>query len=205
MTIDPSAGAARFVFRIIALLATCAGVGFPSAAAAADAAPIAEKAKVCVGCHGPNGNSTDPAIPTIAGQPKQFITTQLVMFREKNRKNDAMLPFVANLSNAEINDFGTYFSGQAMQTAGAALPEDKAGDARRLVTQFNCVQCHGPALKGLQHIPRLAGQQPVYLRTQLLGFKAMTRFDMDGNMTSAAQPLQPEQIELIATYLSALQ
>jgi len=179
--------------------------GIATAAGAADTAAIAEKAKLCAGCHGPDGNSKDPAIPTIAGQPKQFITTQLVMFREKNRKNDAMLPFVINLSNAEINDFGTYFAAQTMQTAAPPLPEDKAAEGRKLVTQFNCNQCHGPALKGLQHIPRLAGQQPAYLRTQLLGFKAQTRFDMDGNMTSAAQALQPAQIDQIAEYLSTLQ
>ena len=38
-------------------------------------------------------------------------------------------------------------------------------------------------------MPRLAGQHAEYVRTQLRGFKAGTRFDMDGNMTSAAQPL----------------
>jgi cytochrome c553 len=53
-------------------------------------------------------------------------------------------------------------------------------------------------------LPRLAGQRPESLRTQLLGFKAGTRFDMDGNMTAAAQPLTPADIETLATYLSAL-
>jgi cytochrome c553 len=91
-----------------------------------------------------------------------------------------------------------------MRIAAPPMSEDKAAEGRRLVTQYNCNQCHGPALHGLQHIPRLAGQQPEYLRTQLLGFKAMTRFDMDGNMTSAAQAVQPAQIDLIAAYLSSL-
>ncbi len=66
------------------------------------------------------------------------------------------------------------------------------------------MQCHGPALLGLQHIPALAGQQPEYLKTQLLGFKAQTRFDMDGNMTAAAQPLTPADIDLLAQYLASL-
>ena len=187
------------IVAIVALAVTMSGAG------AADNAAVAEKAKLCVACHGPDGNSTDPAIPTIAGQPKQFITTQLVMFREKNRRNDQMLPFVVNLSNADINDFGTYFAAQPMRVAATALPDDKAAEAKQLVTQYRCNQCHGPDLKGLQHIPRLAGQQPDYLRTQLLGFKAMTRFDMDGNMTSAAQAVNPAHIELIASYLAGLQ
>jgi hypothetical protein len=34
---------------------------------------------------------------------------------------------------------------------------------------------------------------------------AGTRFDMDGNMTSAAQPLSDKDIEVLAEYLSASQ
>jgi len=80
----------------------------------------------------------------------------------------------------------------------------RAAAGRALVEKFGCVTCHGPELHGQQHIPRLAGQRPEYLRTQLLGFKAQTRFDMDGNMTSAAQPLAPADIEALAAYLSTL-
>ncbi|HSQ02648.1 MAG TPA: cytochrome c4, partial [Burkholderiales bacterium] len=65
-------------------------------------------------------------------------------------------------------------------------------------------QCHGPQLYGQQHIPRLAGQQAENLRVQLRGFKAQTRFDMDCNMTSAAQPLSPADIDLLAEYISGL-
>ena len=50
----------------------------------------------------------------------------------------------------------------------------------------------------------LAGQQFEYLRTQLRGFKAGTRFDMDGNMTSAAQSLSDADIELLADYLAGM-
>ena len=57
---------------------------------------------------------------------------------------------------------------------------------------------------GQQHIPRLAGQQRDYLRTQLRGFKAQTRFDMDGQMTSAAQTLSEADIDTLANYLAAI-
>jgi cytochrome c553 len=39
---------------------------------------------------------------------------------------------------------------------------------------------------------------------QLRGFKAQTRFDMDGQMTSAAQPLSDADIDTLANYLAAL-
>ena len=159
---------------------------------------------LCAACHGPQGNSTNPAVPSLAGQPKQFITTQLIMFRLDNRKDAQMSPIAAGLSDKDINDFGTYFAAQV--PASPASPGDAAtvAEGRRLAERYNCVQCHGPELKGQQHIPRLADQQAAYLATQLRGFKAQTRFDMDGVMTSAAQPLSEKDIETLATYLSGL-
>jgi cytochrome c553 len=143
-------------------------------------------------------------VPSLAGQPKQFITTQLVMFREGRRLNPAMNAITASFSNAEINALGGYYAAQALVPAQAAQDAALAQAARARTEALNCVQCHGAALKGQQHIPRLAGQQPAYLRAQLQGFKAQTRFDMDGNMTSAAQALTAEDIESLPVYLSAL-
>jgi cytochrome c553 len=163
-----------------------------------------DKAAPCGACHGDGGRSVLADIPSLAGQPKQVITTQLVMFREGNRKNPVMNALAAPLTNAEISELGNYYSAQVAAPAGKPLAADAAGAGRGLVEKLACVTCHGTELKGQQHIPRLAGQRPEYLRTQLLGFKAGTRFDMDGNMTSAAQPLTPADIETLSAYLSAL-
>ena len=163
-----------------------------------------EKAAPCSACHGEEGRSVIADIPSLAGQPKQFITTQLVMFREGNRKNPVMNALAAPLSNGDISELGSYFAAQSPAPAGKPLAADAAGAGRGLVEKLGCVTCHGAELQGQQHIPRLAGQRADYLRTQLIGFKAGTRFDMDGNMTAAAQPLTPADIETLATYLSAL-
>ncbi len=176
----------------------------PVSALAADRAAGMQKAQTCVACHGPEGNSASPAIPSLAGQPAQFIATQLVMFREGRRKDAQMSPFATGLANADLNNIAAYFAAQKLalpiREASAATAEAGA----RLAQQFNCTQCHGPTLMGQQHIPRLAGQQMDYLKTQLLGFKASTRFDMDGQMTSAVQALSEADIATLADYLSAL-
>ncbi|MGB7540748.1 MAG: c-type cytochrome, partial [Burkholderiales bacterium] len=163
-----------------------------------------QKAQVCVVCHGPGGNSIDPVTPSIAGQPGQFISMQLFQFREGNRKDSRMTPMATELSNADMNDLAAYFSAQKPALPAHKTAPENAAAAPRLARQFNCVQCHGPALLGQQHIPRLAGQQFEYLRTQLRGFKASTRADLDGNMTSAAQALSAADIEILADYLSGL-
>ena len=127
------------------------------------------------------------------------------MFREGNRKDPQMSPMAANLDNRDMNDLGDYFSAQVpVPPADSGMDPAKVAASQRLVEQHHCVSCHGASLKGQQHIPRLAGQQRAYLAAQLRGFRAGTRFDMDGNMTAAAQPLVETDIELLAEYLAAL-
>ena len=174
------------------------------AAAGADIEAGRQKAQVCAACHGPAGNSTNPVMPSLAGQPAQFIATELFEFREGNRKDPQMTPLSASLSNADMNDLAAYFSAQKPGPPTHRTDPANAALAPQLAQQFNCVQCHGPALLGQQHIPRLAGQQFEYLKTQLRAFKAQTRADIDGNMTSAAQALSDQDIDVLVDYLAGL-
>ena len=171
---------------------------------AADVEAGRKKAELCAACHGAAGNSDIPANPSLAGQPAQSITLQLFQFREGNRKDPQMTPVAANLSNADMNDLAAYFSRQPPAAPSHQTNPANATAGRRLAFQHHCTQCHGPALLGLQHIPRLAGQQVAYLKAQLRGFKARTRADFDGNMTSAAQALSEADIDVLADYLSGL-
>jgi cytochrome c553 len=85
------------------------------------------------------------------------------------------------------------------------MDPQKAVAAGQLAEKDNCTQCHGPALAGQEHIPRLAGQHLEYLKQQLQAFKAANRGDIDGNMTSAAQALSDTDIDHLAAYISSLQ
>jgi cytochrome c553 len=163
------------------------------------------KAQVCIACHGADGNSVIPMIPSIAGQPKQHIVTALFMFREDRRKNDMMSPFAAKLSNADLNDLAAYFNAQKMTPPTGQASAEIVAKGREVTVRNNCVACHTPTMGGQQHIPRLAGQHKPYLLDQLKAFKAGTRGDMDGTMTSAAQGLAVDELELLAEYLSTLQ
>jgi cytochrome c553 len=162
------------------------------------------KAQVCAACHGADGNSSIDGIPSLAGQPKQFIVMALYMFREGRRKNDAMTAFTEKLSNADLNDLAQYFSSQKMASPTRTPPAELTAKARAVTEQNNCVACHTATLTGQQHIPRLAGQNKTYTLEQLKNFKAGTRGDFDGTMTSAAQALAPADLDMLAEYLSTL-
>ena len=185
----PATGAAASAAALLML-------AFHAAPAAAGAEEGRAKAAACVACHGENGTSSSPAFPSLSGQPIQF--------REGKRQNEVMAPLAAKLSNADMNDLAAYFSSQP-----ALAPQHKTAPAnvekgRELSVKNNCVACHAANLMGQQHIPRLAGQQKEYLRTQLASFKASTRGEMDGVMTSAAQALSADDIDVLADYLAGL-
>jgi cytochrome c553 len=172
--------------------------------AAGDIAAGEQKAANCIGCHGPAGKSSNAMYPVLAGQPAQMLVTQLFMFRAGKRKNDQMSPFAASLTNADLNDLAAYFSSQTVPPPLRKSDPVRAAAGKLLTEQNNCVACHGANLMGQQQMPRLAGQHMEYLRTQLTAFKNSTRADMDGNMTSAAQGLSPQDIDVLADYLSGL-
>ena len=160
---------------------------------------------LCSACHGDGGNSVNPAVPSIAQQPAQFISTALFMFREGNRKDDQMTPMAKPLKNAEMNELAAYFAAQKAAPPKHQSKPESVETGAALAKKYNCSQCHGPRLLGQQHIPRIAGQHYEYLRAQLKAFKAQTRADIDGNMTAAIQAVPVADLETLADYLAGLE
>ncbi len=108
--------------------------------AAADLAAGKEKAEMCAGCHGENGISQTENIPSLAGQPDQFIQWQLVFFRSGARKNEQMQPIVEQINNDDIRNLGAYF---------ASLDAAQGFDTRRQsgFIQQGCAGCRGTPLR----------------------------------------------------------
>jgi cytochrome c553 len=188
-----------------ALVLACLAA-WASSVAGAPADPVAgaAKAEVCRTCHGAAGVSSDPAIPSLAGQPPLSIVYQLIQFREKRRVAPDMNVVAAPLSDQDMKDLAAHFAAQA--PAPGLPPGDPAQrEAGRQIAQSqHCHSCHMPGLEGQKHIPRLAGQPVAYLRTQLLNLKSGARADIDGTMASAAQVLSVADIEAVAVYAASL-
>jgi molybdate transport system substrate-binding protein len=163
------------------------------------------KAEVCVACHGVAGRSSQPDIPILAGQQAQFIATQLYLFREGRRVNPAMNAIAGNLTNADLKDLSAYFASQSPGKTEAKISAELKEKGQQLAASYHCNVCHTPQFKGQQHIPRLAGQHAQYLKVQLTHYKNSTRADMDGQMTSSSQVLQPGDIDILADYIAAYQ
>src|SRR5262245_28904061 len=71
-----------------------------------------KKAESCVACHGPNGNSTNPVFPILAGQTARYIYLQLRDFQEGRRREPQMDSFVAKLTREDMFDLAAFFATQ---------------------------------------------------------------------------------------------
>jgi cytochrome c553 len=74
-----------------------------------DAARGSELANTCAGCHGPEGNSTNPQFPRLAGQYADYIVQALLAYKRGQRENAIMQGIVAELSEQDMEDLGAYY------------------------------------------------------------------------------------------------
>jgi cytochrome c553 len=79
-------------------------------AVAQDAAAGRAKAASCAVCHGQLGISVAPNTPHLAGQPDQYLATQLRAYRSGARKHEVMAVIAKPLSDEEIQNLAAWFA-----------------------------------------------------------------------------------------------
>lgn len=189
--------------RVVRFAILSATLLLAPAAQSADNAAIQEKASVCSGCHGENGISQTENIPSLAGQPDQFIQWQLVFFRAGSRKNEQMQPIVEEITNEDIRNFGAYFS----QLTPPKAEEDKDPDLSKKGAQVaagrRCASCHTESFAGTKAVARLAGQREEYLVKSLHDYKAGARVGGGvAAMADVAYHMSDEEITAVSHYLA---
>ena len=85
---------------------------FASSAVAGDAAAGKVLSARCSACHGAAGISVSPLWPNLAGQKEQYLVKQIKAFRDGERKDPAMAPMVAGLTDEDVANLAAYFSSQ---------------------------------------------------------------------------------------------
>jgi len=65
---------------------------------------------LCAGCHGPNGISTNPIWPNLAGQKAEYTAIQLRAYRDGKRKDPNMNGLAQPLTDDQINELAAYYA-----------------------------------------------------------------------------------------------
>lgn len=187
------------------LLALGAGALLISAGAAqAQATDPPPKAAVCVACHGPQGNPSLPGIPVLAGQTSRYLYLQMRDFQEGRRSNEQMSPMAKDLTRDEMRALGDYFAAQKPVTQKFQPDTAKARLGKLKADETLCTMCHLGGFSGQNEVPRVAGQPFDYIVKQLRDFKARTRTNDAGTMTSVSSTLSDDDIVNLGHYLAGL-
>jgi cytochrome c553 len=196
----------RVTVRVLRILLLCAVTVPGTAAHAADAAAGKAKAEICAGCHGDNGISQTENVPSLAGQPDQFIQWQLVFFRAGSRKNEQMQPIAEEITNEDIRNLGAYFSSLTPPKGAPDDDPDLSQKGAQAAVGRRCASCHTDSYAGTKAVARLAGQREEYLVKALHDYKAGLRVGGGvAAMADIAYSLSEEEITALAHYLAHLQ
>jgi cytochrome c553 len=168
----------------------------------------------CAACHGPDGNSVNPAWPSLAGQNAPYLLKQLEAYKSGSRTDPLMTSQAMPLSEQEMRDLAVYYAGQAAAPKAVAAPETinkgqalyRGGDAENRVAA--CLACHGPTGRGnpAAAYPMLKGQHATYTATQLRNYASGQR-KSDGPtrvMRDIAARLDEDDVVAIASYIQGL-
>jgi len=151
--------------------------------------------ETCAGCHGEFGEGgKEGEYPRLAGQSKDFLAKQLLLFRDRTRPNLAMVEYVDHrqMPDQDIVDISAYLANIELPTklppADESAPDFNAYqrllDAKRVlqipradgdvangekIYRKECDTCHGRDGYGRpdKGVPMLAGQYTNYLWRQV--------------------------------------
>ena len=166
-------------------------------------------AAVCVACHGEQGVSATPELPSLNGQSAAAIYKQLHDYRSGARIHPQMTSVATELSVPDLANVAVYFGAAAEPQAGLGVRDQPAdpeiirlaneGDSARRIPA--CNSCHVNGAGGPIETPVLTGQHHVYLENQLKAYKAgQRRNDVYRRMRTIGEQLSDEEIEALARY-----
>ena len=171
------------LFRGTMLASTLAIVvlSVPSIAVAKDKKPLLSGASTemlantCAGCHGPEGASSGPSIPTLGGMSDIYFIEVMEGYKSGDVPSTIMGRLAKGYSSKEIEQMAGYFSKQpyvpATQKSDAAL----ASKGAKLHDKF-CEKCHSEGgTVADDESGFLKGQWKAYLSAQLMDFKSKDR------------------------------
>jgi len=186
------------VRRLVAgLLFACVAVP------AASAQTVQQRLPTCLACHGENGQSQTPDVPSLGAQQIFYVTVQLLMFRERMRVADSMNAMAKGLSDDDLSKLA-----EIIHKLPAPRPPDGEVDAARieraraLATQNRCNFCHTATFAGQENVPNIADQREDYLVKALRGYKDNSRHGYDATMAEVMAPISDDQILDLAYYIA---
>ena len=129
----------------------------------------------CAGCHGPNGISTTPGVPHLAGQRPAYLYLELRVYQSGGRGESPMNNAVKFLNNDALVKLAAYYASldppQSESASGGKVGEADPVEAGKAAAA-PCAGCHGEGgISKTPGMPSLTGLDPKYLVAAMKAYK----------------------------------
>ncbi len=187
--------------KLVAILAS----GLLLAGGYAAAAPTDTMlAYTCVGCHGPEGASVGPSIPSIAGLSEVYFVDVMKSYKNGERHSTVMERIAKGYTDEEIEIMAGYFAKQDIATTQQELDPDQVAKGAEIYPK-NCSKCHDEnGTLPDDDAGILASQWLPYLHHSMSDFRAGAR-EMPKKMKKKVDKLSDEEIDAVLQYFASQQ
>lgn len=159
---------------IVQTMLALSGVALGAAANAAT--PSGEMlGNTCAGCHGTDGISTGPAIPTIGGLSNDYLVDAMMEYKTGERGSTIMTRIAKGYTDDEIKAMSKFFSGKPYVGNKQKVSAKMAKTGAKLHKKY-CEKCHedgGTSAEDDAGV--LAGQWKPYLQYTMEDFHSGAR------------------------------
>jgi sulfide dehydrogenase cytochrome subunit len=128
-------------------------------------------ARTCNNCHGMNGVSVGPSMPSIGGLPEAYLKTVMLQWKSGERYSATMGRLIKGYTDEQIGALARHFASLPW------VPVVQAADARTLAAgreaTERCESCHGETGGKPEDAdtPRLNGQWAQYMELEMLKYR----------------------------------
>jgi sulfide dehydrogenase cytochrome subunit len=184
------------------ILALALSVFAGTAAARSDIEPLA---RTCNGCHGLQGVSAGPTMPSIGGLPKPYLQKVMKQWKYDERLGVTMSRIVKGFSDDEIDALAAYFAAKPWMPATQVVAPAQLAKGKSVISE-NCEDCHGATGSDPDvGVPRINGQWAKYMELELEKYRGSV-FDMPHRkMKKSARELKEAEASAAARYFGAQQ
>lgn len=129
----------------------------------------------CAGCHGSNGVSKGPSIPTLAGMSSAYLVETMEGYKSGDIPSTIMGRLAKGYTSEEFALMGEYFAKQKFVAAKQKFDETKAEEGAKLHEKY-CEKCHSESgTVADDDSGFLKGQWKSYLAAQLMDYQNKDR------------------------------
>lgn len=159
-------------------------------------------ANTCNNCHGVNGVSVGPNMPSIGGLPEAYLKEIMLEWKSGTRFSATMGRLIKGYSDEQIGELAAYFAKKPW-TPSAQKTDAKLVKLGKDATK-RCNTCHGDTGDAKDgETPNLNGQWAQYLELEALKYRDDAVAMPNRQMRNAAKKLSDEEVKAVAEFYAS--